>query len=326
MLWDYVRARVGTIALWLLIAAVIAGVMWSYELPAEVARYVFGLSGFFILAAGIADYLRFKRLHSALRKLQDEILITAEDLPETHNVLYEDYTELVQRLFEENRALRAEAERALTDMTDYYTLWAHQIKVPIAAMELALQQNDGEEFSELRDSLAKIEHYVEMVLGYLRVNSDSSDLVIKEHDLDEIVRSAVRKYSRMFIRKKLALDYQPLDKRVLTDEKWLQFVIEQVLSNAVKYTPSGGISIFLEKPLTLCVRDTGIGISPEDLPRVFEKSSTGLNGRLDKKASGMGLYLCRKICAKLGHKITVESGESGTTVRIDLFTKKIGIE
>jgi len=324
MLSDYLKSRLGTIVLWTLIVAVIAAVMWSYGLPIEVAGYVLGLSGFFILAAGIVDFRRFRRLHSVLRKLEDEILFTADNLPETRSAICRDYTALVRKLFEENRRLRSESERAFTDMTDYYTLWAHQIKTPIAAMELMLQQND--ELGELRDNLGKIEHYVEMVLGYLRVNSDNSDLVIREHELDDIVRPAVRKFSRMFIRKKLTLDYEPLDTRVLTDEKWLQFVIEQVLSNAVKYTPSGGIRIYLENPLTLCVKDTGIGIAPEDLPRVFEKGSTGLNGRLDKKASGMGLYLCKKICTKLGHKITAESGEGGTTIKIDLFTEKIGIE
>lgn len=326
MFSDYLKSRLGTIVLWALIVVVIDLVMWSYELPLGVAGYVLGLSGFFIIAAGIVDFVRFRRFHLVLRKLEDEILFTADNLPETRDAVYRDYTALLRKLFEENKALRIEAEHTLTDMTDYYTLWAHQIKTPIAAMELVLQQNDGEEFSELRDNLGKIEHYVEMVLGYLRVNSDNSDLVIKEHDLDEIVRSAVRKYSRMFIRKKLILDYKPLEKRVLTDEKWLQFVIEQVLSNAVKYTPSGGISIYLEDPLTLCVKDTGIGIALEDLPRVFEKGSTGLNGRLDKKASGMGLYLCKKICTRLGHTITAESSESGTIIKIDLFTKKIGIE
>lgn len=319
----YLKSRYGSIVLWALIVAVIALVMWSYA-SIEVVWYVLGLTGFFILAAGIVDFMRFKRLHLALQKLEDEILFTADNLPETSDAVCRDYTALVRKLFEENRRLRSDYEHALTETTDYYTLWAHQIKTPIAAMELVLQQND--ELGDLRDNLGKIEHYVEMVLGYLRVSSDNSDLVIKEHELDGIVRPAVRKFSRVFIRKKLTLDYEPLDKRVLTDEKWLQFVIEQVLSNAVKYTPSGGIRIYLENPLTLCISDTGIGIAPEDLPRVFEKSSTGLNGRLDKKASGMGLYLCKKICAKLGHKITAESGESGTTIKIDLFTEKIGIE
>lgn len=118
-----------------------------------------------------------------------------------------------------------------------------------------------------------------------------------------------------------------MNAKVLTDEKWLSFVIEQLLSNALKYTPSGSITITLEDPLTLCIRDTGIGIAPEDLPRVFEKSYTGYNGRSDKKASGIGLYLCKRICHNLGHTITIESSlDTGTTVRIFLEHESLAIE
>lgn len=326
MLVSFLKSRIKEIALWVIISTIFAVVLWCYRIPLRAAAYAAGLSGFFLVVVGLVDFIRFSRLHSTLQKLEDEILFTADNLPETSDALHKDYSVLVRKLFEENRLLRSEAEKTFSDMTDYYTLWAHQIKTPIAAMELVLQQNDGDEFRELHDNLGKIEHYVEMVLCYLRVNSDNSDLVIKEHDLDEIVRPAVRKYSRMFIRKKLSLDYESLNSRVLTDEKWLQFVVEQVISNAVKYTPSGGIRIYHETPSTLCIEDTGIGISKEDLPRIFEKGSTGLNGRLDKKASGMGLYLCKKICTKLGHKIAAESDGNGTTIRIDLSTEKIGIE
>lgn len=326
MLVSFLKSRIKEIALWVIISTIFAVVLWCYRIPFRAAAYAAELSGFFLVVVGLVDFIRFSRLHSTLQKLEDEILFTADNLPETSDALHKDYSVLVRKLFEENRRLRSETEKTFSDMTDYYTLWAHQIKTPIAAMELVLQQNDGDEFRELHDNLGKIEHYVEMVLCYLRVNSDNSDLVIREHGLDEIVRPAVRKYSRMFIRKKLTLDYEPLNSRVLTDEKWLQFVVEQVISNAVKYTPSGGIRIYLETPSTLCIEDTGIGISAEDLPRVFEKGSTGLNGRLDKKASGMGLYLCKKICTKLGHKITAESDGNGTTLKIDLSTEKIGIE
>ena len=105
----------------------------------------------------------------------------------------------------------------------------------------------------------------------------------------------------------------------MTDEKWLRFVVEQVLSNALKYTREGSISIYLEAPRTLVIRDTGIGIAPEDLPRIFEKGFTGYNGRSDQKASGLGLYLCRRVCAKLGHTITAESvPDQGTAIRIGL--------
>ena len=159
------------------------------------------------------------------------------------------------------------------------------------------------------------------------MDSDSTDYVIREYNLDDILRQAVKKYATQFIYKKLSLRYEPINRRVLTDEKWLLFVVEQVLSNALKYTRTGFIEISMEEPETLGIRDTGIGIAPEDLPRIFEKSYTGYNGRSDKKASGIGLYLCRRVCGKLGHTITAVSavGE-GTTIRIGLARQEIEFE
>ena len=162
---------------------------------------------------------------------------------------------------------------------------------------------------------------------YLRLDSGSTDYVLKNYDLDDIVRQAVRKYASQFIRKRIRLIYGSLSCQVLTDEKWLLFVIEQVLSNALKYTRSGEIEITVEAPKTLCIRDTGIGIAAEDLPRIFEKGFTGYNGRSDKKASGIGLYLCRRICGRLNHKMTVTSEvDVGTEVRIALDRKALEVE
>ena len=218
--------------------------------------------------------------------------------------------------------------RSYSDMVDYYTVWAHQIKTPIASMRLTLQNEDSELSRKVSEDLFRIEQYVEMVLCYLRLDSDSTDYVIRNLDLDNLIRQAVRRYSGQFIRRKIRLKYQPVHAQVISDEKWLQFVVEQVLSNAVKYTPSGGtVTIDLETPKTLCIRDTGIGIAPEDLPRVFERGYTGYNGRSDKKASGIGLYLCRRICHNLGHRITANSSpDSGTVIRIYLDQKKLEIE
>lgn len=166
-----------------------------------------------------------------------------------------------------------------------------------------------------------------MVLCYLRLDSDSTDYVLKEYELDELIRQAVRKYAASFIRKKLRLEYEPVNCRVLTDEKWMLFVLEQVLSNALKYTKAGSISISQESPGILCIRDTGIGIAPEDLPRIFEKGYTGYNGRSDKKASGIGLYLCKRICRNLGHRIAAESAVgTGTVIRIDFRRAELEVE
>ena len=153
-----------------------------------------------------------------------------------------------------------------------------------------------------------------MVMQYLRLDSDYSDYVLTRHALDDIVRQAVRKYARLFILKKITLDFCETGLTVLTDEKWLLFVIEQILSNSLKYTHSGAISIYAEGG-TLVIADTGIGIRPEDLPRVFDKGFTGYNGRADKKSSGIGLYLCRRITDKLGHTLKIAS-EVGRGTRV----------
>lgn len=163
---------------------------------------------------------------------------------------------------------------------------------------------------------------VEMVLVFLRLDSSTTDYVIRRHSLDDIVRPAVRRFAGEFIRRRLRLEYQPLDHTVVTDGKWLGFVVEQVLSNALKYTASGSVTISMDGD-DLCIRDTGMGIAAEDLPRIFEQGFTGVNGRRDRRASGIGLYLCRRICGNLGHTIRASSvPNQGTEIRIGLGQKK----
>ena len=206
------------------------------------------------------------------------------------------------------------------EMVDYYTAWVHQIKTPIAAMRLTLQPDDTPNARRLMSQLLRIEQYVDMVLMYLRLDEGTSDYVIRACDLDGIIRQSLRKFAGEFIDRRLTLHYEPLHLSVVTDEKWLGFVVEQVLSNALKYTPEGGsITIDAEAPATLCIRDTGIGITAEDLPRIFDRGYTGRNGRTYRQASGIGLYLCRRICRDLGHTITASSAAGeGTVLRLDL--------
>ena len=177
--------------------------------------------------------------------------------------------------------------------------------------------------------LIKIEQYVEMVLDYLRAGKMSSDLLIEEYSLDKIIRQAIRKYARMFILKKISLEYTEIPVKVLTDEKWLVFVLEQIISNALKYTHKGKIAIYMEEreEKTLVIEDTGIGIRSEDIPRVFQRGFTGYNGRQDKKSTGIGLYLSKQILEKLHHRIRIESQvEIGTRVCIDLASANLQVE
>lgn len=273
------------------------------------------------------DFLRVKREHEALNSIRSIADVIAESLPKTDGIKDEDYQQILRLLSEEHTHYRTQTNRKYADIVDYYTVWVHQIKTPIASMRLHLQNEDSALSRTLTSDLHRIEQYVEMVLTFLRLNAESTDYVIKEYELDKIIKGAVRKFSADFIGRKLSLVYEPVNTSVITDEKWLTFVIEQVLSNALKYTPAGSITITLENEKTLRIRDTGIGIAPEDLPRVFENGYTGYNGRADKKASGIGLYLCKRICNNLGHTITAQSTvDVGTIIDIDLAQIKLEVE
>lgn len=305
--------------------AVEALIFSLYRLPAQAVLYAGAVCAFFGMIAAVSDYGRFYVKHKRLEQLRSELAVSVEHLPVPSGLLETDYQEIIRELFAQNRASREEMEAHFRDTVEYYTVWAHQIKTPIAAMRLLLGEADFPEKQELLEELQRIEEYVGMVMCYLRLDTESSDYVIKECDLDKILHQVIKKHASSFIRKRIRLDYKETGLRVVTDEKWLFFVIDQIFSNALKYTPSGCVSVSVETPKTLCICDTGIGIAPEDLPLIFERGYTGMTGRQDKRASGIGLYLCRRVCTNLGHRITVTSvPEEGTQVRLDL--KNAGLE
>lgn len=174
----------------------------------------------------------------------------------------------------------------------------------------------------MREELFKIEQYAEMALTFQRLEGIAEDLVLQEYNLGDLIRQAVKKYSVLFINKGLGLEFGEMDYRIVTDEKWFVFCVEQLLSNSIKYTLEGGISLQAERDeaaerIRFSIEDTGIGIRAEDLPRIFEKGFTGYNGRLDKKSTGIGLYLCRRIFDHLGIRVKVES-EAGGGTRVTL--------
>lgn len=238
-----------------------------------------------------------------------------------------DLQEMIRSLGQRCNELTTQLQSAKQESLDYYTTWVHQIKTPISVMQMILQSEDTPEHRELSAELFRIEQYVEMVLTYIRLGSDDHDFVFRECDLDTLIRQSIRKYASQFVRRKIRLIYEPVQLTVLTDEKWLSFILEQLLSNAVKYTLQGSVTITITPDKKLSVSDTGIGISPEDLPRIFEKGFTGYNGRADKKSTGLGLYLCRQTADKLGIGIVADStpGE-GSVFTLDLSTRRLEVE
>ena len=324
---SYIKQHRLALLAFVLCAVLFAATFLFYRFPLKAVLYPTVLCLVLLAGFAAADIVRTRKKHAELERIKCFDAKLADSFPEADGVLEADYQEIIHLMREQHERAEQRTEQGLREMMDYYTVWVHQIKTPIASMRLALQNEDTAESRQLQSELGRIERYVEMVLTFLRLGADSTDYVIKEHELDDIVRGAVKKLAGDFINKKIKLEYTELDEKVLTDEKWLSFVVEQVLSNAVKYTSEGTVSIYTESPKTLCIRDTGIGIAADDLPRVFENGYTGYNGRSDKRASGIGLYLCRRVCNKLGHTISAESkaGE-GTVIRIALDKKKLEIE
>jgi len=323
----YLNRRKGVILLFFVFCLIHLTVFVLYGLHIWAAVYPMCLCLVPGLSALVWDYCRMVRRHRVLSHIRTVTDAIITPLPEPAEILDGDYQQIIRLLCQEQRQRIQEMNGKYQDMTDYYTVWAHQIKTPIASMRLRLQNEDTALSRQLSSDLTRVEQYVEMVLTFLRLDSESTDYVIRECDLDSIVRGCVRKFAGEFIARRLTLEYTPVEARVITDEKWLSFVIEQVLSNALKYTPSGSIRIYLEEEKVLCIQDTGIGIAPEDLPRVFEKGYTGYNGRSDQKASGIGLYLCRRVCQNLGHGIFARgNSDGGTTVCIDLRQQKLEVE
>ena len=236
-------------------------------------------------------------------------------------------TEKLEKREEELYQKKSDAENRYSDLVDYYTLWVHQIKTPIAASKLLVSEvADRQLKQQLEQEIFKIDSYTNLVLQYLRLESFHDDLVLKKENVEDLVKEVVRKYSLFFIQKGLSINLHDLDRRIVTDKKWVLVVLEQIISNSLKYTKEGGLEIYMEGS-ELCIKDTGIGIKNSDRLRVFERGFSGYNGRMTQQSSGLGLYLTQKISQELGHQIQIESElGQGTTVRIKFSEVNLLIE
>ena len=324
ILWDYIKGKGWLPALLGLCTGIFALVLSLYDLQAEAAGYAGLLCLIVLSVCAVWDFVQWRRRLVYLESIAGQAALLLHMLPEPRNMEERIYRELLSELNEERRSAVSALDARLRESVDYYTMWVHQIKTPIAAMGLLLQEDESPRGRELATELFRIERYVELVLSYLRLEGPSTDYLIRMTALDPVLRQAARKYAPLFIRGRVSLDLRETGLRVLTDEKWLQLVVEQVLSNAVKYAPGGHVTVRC-KGESLIVEDDGVGIAPEDLPRIFDRGFTGCNGRMDKRSTGIGLYLCRQICRRLGHTITVDS-EPGRGTRVTLCLARPRLE
>lgn len=309
-------------------ALMAAAVGLLYGLPVSSALYALLLALAVYVPALLAGLVRFKRRRGLYARLLHAPELCVQSLPEPQFPQECEMQALLRAALHERDDALTQAEARHAEQIGYYTLWAHQIKTPLAAMRLMLAERDDAQARELRLELSRVERYVDMALCYLRLDGSETDYVFARVAIEPLVRACVRQFAPQFIHKRLHLALEPLPGEVLTDEKWLSFVIEQLLSNAVKYTPSGGnVRIGLSAPGVLFIEDTGAGISAQDLPRIFEQGFTGRNGRADKRASGIGLALSARVMARLGHAISCESTPGqGTRMTLDLRSRALARE
>ena len=320
ILKSYLKKNIKVYILFVVFIAIFFVMFYLYNLPLEALIYTGSFCFLAALIASISDYANYKESYKKLNFLEQNILNDLDALPKSLDIRIDYYHKIIEKLYEELEKLTQENRQKNTDMVDYYSMWVHQIKTPIAAMNFLL---DNEEIDRkiLQQELFKIERYVEMVLTYIRLDSISSDYVITKINLDEVVKDSVKKYATIFINKKIKLNYVSHETMVISDKKWLSFAFEQILGNSVKYSSAGGEIIIETCENKLVIEDNGMGIKEEDLPRIFEKGFTGFNGRYEKKSSGLGLYLCKKTLDKLGHHIEISS-KVGEGTRIEITFPK----
>lgn len=322
---------------WWMLSVLFCGIVMSVFMlmnGVAVDEILYGmlLCAVFVFGVSAVGFYRYRRKYLNITELGYSVSAAAQIQWEPENILDEAYLHIIKEISGQKCELENSAIRRERDLMEYYTMWVHQIKTPIAALKLLVQEDrdwDTVGDEELQE-LFRIEQYVEMALQYMRFSSETTDFVLRRIDLDAVIREQVHKYARLFVSKKISLCYGALNKSVISDEKWLGFVIEQLLSNAIKYTKKGSITIEAgtpdksegqEEDFRIVIADTGIGIRAEDLPRICEKGYTGYNGHADKQSTGIGLYLCSRILRKLGHGFSISSEEGKGTVAVIIFYK-----
>ena len=365
----YLLEKIRWLVVILFIALVMTVTMLLNGIPFWEIGYGMLLCGFITAAAILTGYGRHMESFRQLEQMRENIVAAPDDMKVPEYMYERQYQDCIRAIAQEKDRLQKEMMNRQQDLSKYYSMWVHQIKTPIAALKLLIDEEmracldaemdecpdaDRVEENDMRvinvrqkqNELFRIEQYVDMALQYTRLGAQTNDFVIERVLLDDAVKPSIYKYAKQFIHKQLRLTYVPQDIKAVTDKKWLGFVIDQLLSNAVKYTKQGGVTIqvlciaqsddagrrsetkeerkhwyeespAVEESVHIIIEDTGIGISADDLPRVCEKGYTGYNGHADQYSTGIGLYLCKAILDKLGHQFLITS-EKGRGTRAEI--------
>lgn len=322
----YLKDKIGKIILFLMVMAVSVLILEIYSISTDIILYIVEVDVTICAIFEIYEFYMFVKKMRLLEKYNSMENVYEINELQPVGIVEEQYCNLTDKLLRQSIDTVTDKEKSMKEMQDYYAVWAHQIKTPIAASNLLIQtmESDEQKIKELKIEMFKIEFYVDAVMNFLKLGDITSDYVFKKYDMGNMVNKSVKKFASQFITKKISISISDINKEIYTDEKWFCYIIEQILSNSVKYTGKNGkVSIYITEntekdSVTLVIEDNGIGISKEDIPRIMEKGFTGFNGRMNKKSTGIGLYLCNSAAKKLGIQIEIES-EVGKGTKVMLI-------
>lgn len=319
---DYIKDKVAIIFMYLVMMLLVIFFLSMFRVPYPLTISIVTIMIMFLIILIIYDYNRkssfYNKLIGNLQGLDKKYLVT--ELVERPNfiegkIFYDSLYEIDKSMYEEIETYKD----SINDFKEYIEMWIHEVKLPIASTTLILHNNKADANKKIKYQISRIENYVEQVLYFVRGENAQKDYIIKSCSLDEVVKNVIKKNKDSLLLKHISIEIINIDKNVLSDSKWIEFIINQIVSNSIKYSREENAKIrfntkFNDDLIILEIEDNGMGISEKDINRVFDKSFTGKNGRKITNSTGMGLYLVKKLCNKLGHNISIES-------KLDEYTK-----
>jgi len=322
---EFIKDKMVVIICNILIFIVIAAIMAAIKVSLIIILSAFCIWFLPLVSYMALEFIKYKNYYdevdSILENLDNKYLLP-EIIKEANFIEGEKLNSILKEISRDMHENVKYYKDMQEDYREYIETWVHEIKTPIASTKLIIENNRNEVTNKIDFQMDRIEGFVEQVLYYSRSNNVSKDYIIKQINLDLVVRNVIKRNYRDFIHKKIKLDIKDIDEIVHSDGKWVEFIINQIIVNSIKYSNSKEpmISVYSTKKansVMLTIEDNGAGIIDKDINRVFEKGFTGENGRKFSKRTGMGLYLCEKLCSKLGLKIIIVSEvNKGTKVTL----------
>ncbi|MCU5601270.1 sensor histidine kinase [Bacillus wiedmannii] len=322
---EFIKDKMVVILFNVLLFIILAGILLTVNVQFIIIFFVFCIWFFPLIIYMAIEFIKcenyYNEINGILEKLEKKYLLP-EVVKESNFIHGEKLNAILKEVSRDMHENVKYYRDMQSDYREYIETWVHEIKTPIASTKLIIENNQNEVTNKIDSQLDRIEGFVEQVLYYSRSNNVGKDYIIKPINLDDVVRTVIKRNYRDFIHKRIKLDIQDIDEIVYSDGKWIEFIINQIIGNSIKYSNNKKsmiriYSIKKANSVIVTIEDNGVGIIPKDINRVFEKGFTGENGRRFSKSTGMGLYLCEKLCSKLGLKIGIESEmNKGTRVTL----------